>query len=136
MAQALRVELRHAPLPWPFGLFASHYWFVIFEGERAERWEVWQTKNAGGRAVGHLHCDLKTPDAGVGGGPMCIEAHWTGPEAQRLRDVLIKADIYPFCQRYRYWPGPNSNTYAAWILRQAGIDYRLPRRAVGGSYRW
>jgi hypothetical protein len=136
MAEALKVELRHAPLPWPIGLFASHYWFVVFEGDRAERWEIWQTKNAGGRAVGHLHCDLKTPDAGVGGGPMRIEAEWTGEEAKKIRDVLNKGEAYPFCGRYRSWPGPNSNTYAAWILRQAGIDYRLPRRAVGGNYRW
>jgi hypothetical protein len=133
--EGMRVELRHAPLPWPLGLFASHYWFVVFDGGRAERWEVWQTKRAGGRAIGHLHCDLKPPDAGVGGGPMRVEARWTGEDAQRLRAVLRKASAYPHCERYRYWPGPNSNTYAAWILRQAGIAHRLPRRAVGGGYR-
>jgi hypothetical protein len=67
---------------------------------------------------------------------MRIEAQWTGEAAGKIRDVLQDAQAYPFCQRYRYWPGPNSNTYAAWILRQAGIDYRLPRRAIGGNYRW
>jgi hypothetical protein len=116
-------------------LFASHCWFVVFDGGRAERWEVWQTKRAGGRAIGHLHCDLKAPDAGVGGGPMRVEAEWTGEQAERITEVLKKAHAYPFCERYRYWPGPNSNTYAAWILRQAGIDYRLPRHAIGGGYR-
>jgi hypothetical protein len=130
----LKVQLRHAPLPWPLGLFASHYWFVVIEGDKAERWEVWQTRNAGGRAVGHLHCDLKPADAGVGGGPMRIAAEWTGERAVSIVNVLKNPRRYPFCERYRYWPGPNSNTYAAWVLRQAGIDQPLPRRAIGGRY--
>jgi len=132
---ALKVELRHAPLPGVLGLFASHYWFVVFDGGKAERWEVWQTKNAGGRAVGHLHCDLKPADAGVGGGPMRVDAEWTGEQAARIRRVLKEAQAYPFCQRYRYWPGPNSNTYAAWVLRQAGIRHPFARRAIGSGYR-
>ena len=41
---------------------------------------------------------------------------------------------YPYCERYRYWPGPNSNTFVAWVLRQAGIDQRLGRRAIGRNY--
>ena len=131
----LRVELRSASLPWPIGLFASHYWFVVFDGAKAQRWEVWQTKNAGGRAVGHVHCDLKPPDAGVGGGPMRMEAEWTGEEASCITKVLKEMEAYPFCERYHYWPGPNSNTYAAWVLREAGIDHPLPRRAMGGKYR-
>jgi hypothetical protein len=42
---------------------------------------------------------------------------------------------YPHCQTYRYWPGPNSNTYVAWVLRQAGIDHPLGRLAVGKGFR-
>ena len=38
------------------------------------------------------------------------------------------------CQRYHYWPGPNSNTFAAWVLREAGIEYPLHWRAVGSHY--
>jgi hypothetical protein len=130
----LRVELRSAPLPWPVGLLASHYWFVVFDGAKAQRWEVWQTKNAGGRAVGHVHCDLKPPDAGVGGGPMRVESEWTGEQAASIARVLENARTYPHCERYHYWPGPNSNTYASWVLRRAGIDHPLPRRAIGGRY--
>lgn len=131
MARAVRVELRSAPLPTLLGSFASHYWFVVLEGAVAERWEVWQTRNAGGRAVGHVHRDLKPPDAGVGGGPMRVECAWSGAEAAAIAEVLRNVHAYPFCHRYRYWPGPNSNTYAAWVLRRAGIDYPFPRRALG-----
>lgn len=130
----MKVQLRHASLPSVIGLIASHYWFVVLDGQKVERWEVWQTKDAGGRSVGHVHCDLKPPDAGVGGGPTHVEAEWSGEEAARIKSVLQAAAHYPHCHRYRYWPGPNSNTYAAWVLRQAGVDYPLPRRAVGSKY--
>lgn len=130
----LKVQLRHASLPSLLGLFASHYWFVVFDAGKAERWEVWQTRNAGGRSIGHLHCDLKPADANVGGGPMHVEAEWTGTEAEKIRDVLQRAQAYPFCERYRYWPGPNSNTFVAWVLREAGVAHPLARRAVGGRF--
>src|SRR6266404_1579537 len=65
----MKVELRYATLPGPIGLFAAHYWFVVWDADGSHRWEVWQTKNAGGWSIGHVHCDLKLPDAGVGGGP-------------------------------------------------------------------
>jgi hypothetical protein len=130
----VKVELRYASLPSFLGLVASHYWFVVFDADEAHRWEVWQTKNAGGRAIGHVHCDLKPPDAGVGGGPARIAAEWTGAEALSIKKVLEAAHAYPFCQHYRYWPGPNSNTFAAWVLREAGIPHPLARRAIGRNY--
>jgi len=130
----LKVELRYASLPSLLGLVASHYWFVVFDGHEVHRWEVWQTKNAGGRGIGHVHCDLKPPDAGVGGGPARLAAAWTGEEAPRLVRVLESAGAYPFCHRYSCWPGPNSNTFAAWVLREAGIRYHLGRMALGKRY--
>ncbi len=130
----MKVELRYASLPSILGLFASHYWFVVFDGDAVHRWEVWQTRDAGGRSIGHLHCDLKHPDAGVGGGPAKLAAVWTGEEASRLKQVLESAAAYPFCHRYSYWPGPNSNTFAAWVLRKAGIAHTLGRTALGKRF--
>ena len=131
------VQLRCASLPYFFGWFADHYWFVVFEDDSraCHRWEVWQTKNAGGSSVGYVHCDLKPPDADVGGGPARIVAEWRDAAAGTLRDVLERPEEYPHCQRYHYWPGPNSNTFAAWVLRRAGIDYPLDGRAIGCTYR-
>jgi hypothetical protein len=108
---------------------------VVFEpGGACHRWEVWQTKNAGGTSVGHLHCDLKGPDAGVGGGPARIAAEWTGEQAASIRRILENCGHYPYCHRYLPWPGPNSNTFAAWVLRQAGIAHRLPWKAIGRHF--
>jgi hypothetical protein len=107
---------------------------VVFDENGCHRWEIWQTKNAGGRSVGHLHCDLKHPDANVGGGPTRLAGVWTGEDALRLKQVLETAECYPFCDRYWYWPGPNSNTFAAWVLRKAGIRHALGPMALGKRY--
>jgi hypothetical protein len=131
------VRLHHASLPSPLGLIASHYWFTVHDGERCDRWEIWQRRDAGGVSIGHLHCNLKAPDDGVGGGPARLVAQWEGDAALRLKDTLEKAtEDYPFRHRYAPWPGPNSNTFAAWVLHRAGIDLKLPWRAIGRKYRW
>jgi hypothetical protein len=129
----LKVELRYAPLPW-IGAFAWHYWFVVCDESGRHRWEVWQTKNAGGFCIGHVHRDLKDPEAGVGGGPSRLVTSWEGEPGRRIARVLEDAKSYPYCERYRYWPGPNSNTFVAWVLRQAGIEFVLDRRGVGRRY--
>ena len=129
----MKVELRYAPLPW-IGAIAWHYWFVVCDGTGRHRWEVWQTKNAGGWCIGHVHRDLKHPDDGVGGGPSKVVAEWDGDKAAKIVRVLESIKSYPYCQRYHYWPGPNSNTFVAWVLREAGIDYKLSRKGLGQSY--
>jgi hypothetical protein len=133
------VQLKYATLPAPFGMIAAHYWFTVLQPEsgRCDRWEVWQRSDAGGVSAGHLHCNLKAPDAGVGGGPARIAAQWNGETASRINSVLQDASArYPYCSRYRPWPGPNSNTFVAWVLRQAGIHFSLPWKAIGKDYAW
>ena len=107
---------------------------MVRDGARRDRWEVWQRPDAGGRSVGHLHCNLKPPEAHVGGGPARLVAEWRGDEAVSLREVLSKSDRYPHTRKYRYWPGPNSNTFVAWVFREARIEYRLDRLALGKNY--
>jgi hypothetical protein len=131
----LRVELRYAGLPL-IGFLAVHYWFVVEDETGRHRWEIWQTREAGGRSFGHLHCDLKPPEANVGGGPTRVAAEWRGEEARRIAEVLSRcSEEYPFCSRYLAWPGPNSNTFVAWVLEQAGIEQGLGWRALGRKYR-
>ncbi|MFN2645483.1 MAG: DUF3750 domain-containing protein [Burkholderiales bacterium] len=132
---SFRVELRYAPLPF-IGAIAVHYWFVVYDESGAcHRWEVWQTQNAGGRSFGHVHCDLKSPKDGVGGGPSRVAATWQGDEASRIAAVLQEPERYPHCGRYRYWPGPNSNSFVAWVLAQAGIQYPLHWKGIGRKWR-
>lgn len=87
--------------------------------------------------MGHLHCNLKAPEADVGGGPARLVREWDGAEALRLKEVLETAGKnYAHLHRYAPWPGPNSNTFAAWVLRSAGIDLQLPWNAIGRNFKW
>src|SRR2546423_11725531 len=126
----MKVELRYATLPSPLRLFAAHYWFVVWDADGSHRWEVWQTKNAGGGSIGHVHCDLKPPDAGVGGGPARLGAEWTGAEAAAIKAVLQNRSAYPHRARYPAWPGPKSNTFAPGGPRWWGIRDPPGRRSI------
>lgn len=130
------VQLRCAPLPAPLGTIALHYWFTEFAPEegRWHRWELWQTADAGGTSWGHVHRDLMPPASGTGGGPGWVTAEWRGEPARRLRAALAESPHYPARDRYFAWPGPNSNTYVAWILRRAAVSADLGPRGIGGNY--
>ena len=130
------VQLWSASLPSALRTIAVHSWFVAYDPATNAwaRWEVWQRAEAGGQSWGHVHRDLMRPDRPVGGGPSFNEAEWVGDEAEALLRVLATAPEYPARHRYRYWPGPNSNTFAAWVLGEAGIRHALDPRAVGKDY--
>lgn len=61
-----------------------------------------------------------------------------GPRAERLIPQIEAAiDRYPYTGygSYRVWPGPNSNTFVAWIARQVPeLDLELPPTAIGKDY--
>jgi len=127
------VQLRCARVPWAP---AVHCWLVDFEPSdgRWHRWEVWQDAGSSTTDWGHVRKDLMWPGSGVGDGPSWALAQWRGPEAERLHQVLARPQDYPYCRNYHYWPGPNSNTYIAWILQQATISCQLPGEAIGQDY--
>ena len=129
------VQLKYASLPAPLGAIAVHYWFTVLDAGRCDRWEVWQSRDAGGRSYGHLHCNLKGPDDGVGGGPAVLHAEWQGDVALQIYSIIKKSQgAYPHCHSYLPWPGPNSNTFVAWVLREAGVAFALPWKAIGRNY--
>jgi hypothetical protein len=122
-AEPLSVELWYAPLPRPLSRFAWHHWFVVRDGATVARWEVWQRQGAGGESAGHIHRNLKRPETGVGGGPSVCLFAWRGAEAENLARVLERSwTHYPHRSRYLAFPGPNSNTFVAWVLKRAGLS--------------
>ena len=139
------VELKRAGVPrilMPYvrvsvPMPAVHYWFVTETETVRERWEIWQSPDAGETSVGHLHRNLMEPDADVGGSPTRLECRWSGERARRIAGTLQRSwDEYPHRHRYRAWPGPNSNTFVAWIFREAGIEHRLSWMGLGKRYVW
>lgn len=128
------VELKYAGIP-RWGMIAVHYWFVTDDSGKLERWEVWQDSNAGGMSIGHLHRNLMHPDSNVGGGPTCLACRWTDTRAETIHNALRESwHEYPYRERYRKIPGPNSNTFVAWILDRANVQQRLSWRAVGKNF--
>lgn len=128
----LVVQLRCAKIPQAKAI-ADHCWFAEFD-PGGRRWHRWEVMHFSAGRWGHVQRDLMTADSGVGAGPSWVLHEFRGPRAERLRDVLHDPQRYPFRDRYRYWPGPNSNTYVAWVLREADVEASLSGTAYGRGY--
>jgi len=128
------VELRAAKIPF-IGRIAVHYWLVIRENQKVDRWEVWQTANCCKNSWGYLHKNLLEYAQGVGNGDSWVEYQWRGESADLLIMTIENTPkIYPYKYQYRYWPGPNSNTYVQWVLNEAKTNYYLSYFGIGKSY--
>lgn len=59
-----------------------------------------------------------------------------GEHAERLIPKVIEAvQSYPYPDEYVIWPGPNSNTFVAWVGRQVPeLRMDLPSTAIGKDY--
>ena len=60
-----------------------------------------------------------------------------GPEVEELIDKVEAAiKAYPWKDVYTAWPGPNSNTFLAWIgLQVPELQLDLPATAIGKDWR-
>ena len=133
-----RVELRAAKIPSLPGILADHYWLLVFHADegntiqKCDRWEIWQHAHCNESCWGHLHKNLLDPYQGVGNGPSQLLQKWTGEEALSLIEKIESSpETYPFINKYRYWPGPNSNTFAQWIVQGKAT---LGVRAIGRNF--
>ena len=59
-----------------------------------------------------------------------------GEEAETLIPKVMEAiNSYPYSEKYVMWPGPNSNTFTAYVGRQVpGLKLDLPPTAIGKDY--
>lgn len=52
-----------------------------------------------------------------------------------IADIEQAVANYPWKDQYKVFPGPNSNTFPAWLINQVdGIDASLPFSAIGSGY--
>jgi hypothetical protein len=82
--------------------------------------------------------DAYPPDAFWYGNKPYVVAEISGPAAAALIP-RVEASIagYPNAARGSYivWPGPNSNSFVAWVVRNTeGFDVELPPVAIGKDY--
>ncbi|CDN15112.1 MAG: DUF3750 domain-containing protein [Richelia sp.] len=129
------VELRAAKLPSIIGYIAVHYWFVIIRDSKIQRWEIWQYAGRCQESWGHLHKNLMPYESGVGNGGSWIEKEWQGETADILAKIIEKSHkTYEHNFLYRYYPGPNSNTYVQWVLNKGNTNYLVSALGIGKDY--
>lgn len=78
----------------------------------------------------------RDPDARWFGNVPELLAEARGAEAERLMPRIEAAvKSYPYADEYRAWPGPNSNTFTAWVTRRVPeLRVDLPPTAIGKDY--
>ena len=118
------------------GLFAVHTW-VATKSENASHYRVHQVMGWRGRGGGNVVVSSRDlPDRFWYGQPPRLVKELRGPAADSAIPKILEAvDTYPHHHEYRLWPGPNSNTFTAWIARQVPeLGIELPAIAIGKDY--
>jgi hypothetical protein len=118
------------------GYFGVHTWIAVKSSDAPEYtvYEVngWRLRRTGSAVtVGH-----RAPDARwFGSKPSLIAERRGGDTDEVIARIQRAATAYPFANTYRVWPGPNSNTFTAYVLRAAPeLRAELPATAIGKDY--
>ena len=118
------------------GWFAIHTWIAAKRtGEKSYTvYDVVGWRGYGDRQV--LKITKELPDRYWYGAKPNIIAEYRGNGVDELIDAVDKAArAYPWKKVYKAFPGPNSNTFTAWVANEVpelGLD--LPLSAIGSWY--
>ncbi|MBW4933990.1 DUF3750 domain-containing protein [Marinobacter sp. F4206] len=114
------------------GYFAVHTWIATKE-KGADEYRVHEV-------TGWRHYVVNShpgePDRHWYGARPELYADIRGASAESLIPAVYEAvESYPYPTEYKAWPGPNSNTFIAWVIREVpGLDVALPSNAIGKDY--
>jgi hypothetical protein len=118
------------------GWFGVHTWVAVKPG-KADAYKVyevigWRLR----RGPTALVVSARHPDARWFGSVPEVIAEKRGAGVDALIGRIDKAAAaYPYAGRYAAWPGPNSNTFTAWLLRAVPeLRAELPPTAIGKDY--
>jgi hypothetical protein len=118
------------------GVFGVHTWVAV-KPAAAMQWTVyevvgWRLRWSPSAVVIHD----RAPDGRWFGAVPELYADVRGSGVDALIERIDKAARdYPYGAQYRVWPGPNSNTFTAWIARAVPeLQLDLPATAIGKDY--
>jgi hypothetical protein len=118
------------------GYFGVHTWIAAKRSD-AEQFTVYEVigyrlRRTGSAVVVHQ----RTPDGHWFGNRPEVLADLRGDGVDGLIDRIEAAvERYPYADRYRVWPGPNSNTFVAFVTRHVPeLRVDLPPTAIGKDY--
>lgn len=118
------------------GWFSIHTWIAAkHSGESAYTvYDVvgWRARN--GQSVMRIAQDI--PDRYWFGERPRIIKQYRGAGVDELIEKVEKSALdYPWKNTYAVFPGPNSNTFIAWIAKQVPeLELSLPLSAIGSGY--
>ena len=116
------------------GVLAVHSWIVV-KRENAARWTRFDVVGWGNP----IRVNGWAPDGRWYGDRPTVVADIQGADAQRLIpqiEAAVKDYRFANAGDYRIWPGPNSNTFTATIMRAVPeIATALPANAIGRDFR-
>ena len=117
------------------GLFGVHTWVAVKPSD-ARAWTVyevigWRLRWSDSAVV----IREREPDTWFGSkAELYAEKRGAGVDALIAR-IDQAARHYPYAKSYTLWPGPNSNTFVAWIARAVPeLEADLPATAIGKDY--
>ncbi len=122
---------------WGFrGKFAIHTW-IATKPRTAPEYQVyavvrWNLR----RRDTVVRISNRDPARPWAGSPAILLYELRGTEAEALIHRIHEAALrYPFPRQYTMWPGPNSNSFTAWIgLEVPELKLELPFKAIGQSW--
>ncbi len=118
------------------GMFGVHTWVAVKPSQAPVYtiYEVvgWRLRWAESTVVVHH----RAPDGRWYGAEPELYAEKRGEGVDELIKRVDKAAReYPYAKEYTLWPGPNSNTFTAWITRAVPeLAADLPATAIGKDY--
>jgi hypothetical protein len=118
------------------GWFATHNWIAVKPTDASSYtvYEVIGWRQRRGLPVVRIEQDL--PDRyWYGERPVLLKEFKGKGVDQLIAEVDQAAKNYPWPDQYTVFPGPNSNTFIAWIgLKVPELDLNLPFSAFGSGY--
>ena len=117
------------------GLFGVHTWVAV-KPEGASEYTVYEVVGWRLRwSESAVVVRNRAPGHWFGAeGELYAEKRGAGVEAL-IERIDKAAHEYPYAKTYTLWPGPNSNTFTAWIARAVPeLEADLPATAIGKDY--
>ena len=118
------------------GIFGVHTW-IATKPENAPEYTIHQV--IGWRAYRGLPVVVSAPGIPdgrwFGNEPTLIGELSGSAAAEAIPKILEAVASYPYANEYQLWPGPNSNTFMAYIGRKVPeLQMDLPATAIGKDY--